>query len=223
MSQRTFITGLLLLAGVAHADVVVGSAAIDRNINDSFIGLSLIYRGVTQPFAGGGSEATTFTFFSDVFANTWVTPFVLEIIGPSSYQVVGIGTSRLTDASGVQSFNFAALAGSALTQAGRNYTFGYSNRAYQADGTGGVIEVAGTANRGAIPFTGYNDFSDQWSYANTGAIQMGMVLGTGGIPLDVSGLNGRIYSANMTFGVIPAPGSLVLAGAGLLMATRRRR
>lgn len=223
MSQRTFITGLLLLTGVTHADVVVGSEAIDRNINDSSVGLSLVYRGVTQPLAGGGAEATTFTFYSDALANTWVTPFVLEIIGPSSYQVVGIGTSRLTDASGVQSFNFAAIAGTALTEVGRNYTFGYSNRAYQADGNGDVIEVAGTANRGAIPFTGYNNFSDQWSYGNTGAIQMGMVLGTGGIPLDGSGFSGRIYSANMTFGVIPAPGSLALAGMGLLAAARRRR
>lgn len=223
MSQRTFITGLLLLAGLAHADVVVGSAAIDRNINDSSSGLSLIYRGGTQPLAGDGSEASTFTFYSDALANTWVTPFVLEITGPSSYQVIGIGASRLTDASGVQSFNFAAIAGSALTEAGKSYTFGYSNRAYESDGAGGVTAIDGTASQGAIPFTGYNDFSDQWSYAISAVVQMGTIFGTGGLALDSSGLNGRIYSANMTFGAVPSPGSLALAGMGLLAAARRRR
>lgn len=221
--MRTVIAGLLVLAGIAQADVVVGSAAIDRNINDSTSGLSLIYRGSTQPLGGDGSEAATFTFYTDALANTWVTPFLLEIIGPASYQVVGIGASRLTDASGVQSFNFAAIAGSALTEAGKSYTFGYSNLAYQSDGNGGVTEVANTANQGAIPFSGYNDFSDLWSYAFAGAIQMGMIFGDGGVGLDSLGLAGRIYSANMTFSAIPAPASLVLAGTGLFMAARRRR
>lgn len=224
MSQRLVITGLVALVGAAQADVVVGSEAIDRNVYDSSGALSLIYRGTTQPLEGNGDYASMFTFYSNSRVGSWITPFLLEVTGEGAYTVVAIGTSRQAGGTGVESFSFSAIAGDAQTMAGHQYTFGYQNKRYVAGETGGVMGVDGTGNTGAIPFTGYNDFSDPWSYTvQDVSLQVGLVYGSGGVALDTFGFTGRIYSANMSFGVIPTPGTAVLAGAGSLLAARRRR
>lgn len=224
MSQRIVITGLLALVGAAQADVVVGSEAIDRNVYDASAAISLIYRGTTQPMEGNGDYASMFTFYSETRAGSWITPFLLEVTGEGAYTVVAIGTSRQAGGTGVESFDFSAIAGDAQTLAGHQYTFGYQNKRYVAGETGGVMGVDGTGNTGAIPFTGYNNFSDPWSYALADVtLQVGLIYGSGGVNLDGLGFTGRIYSANMTFSAVPSPGTLVLAGAGTLLATRRRR
>ncbi len=215
---------LALACGTTASAQVVGSDTIDRDLFDASAGLSLIYRGTTQPLAGDGLVADQFSLYSKRAGGVWwTTPMLLEVTGSDQYTIVSIGTSRgVTGPSGVQMFDFGAIAGSAVLEAGKTYTFGFYTGALAADGTGGVSAVAGTANVGTIPFTGYNDFSDEWSYSILGGTpNVGSVYGTGGAPLDSQGFAGRIYSANLSF--IPAPASMALVGLGGLMAARRRR
>lgn len=82
--------------------------------------------------------------------------------------------------------------------------------------------VGGTLNPGAAPFDGYGIVTDLWSYATASELSIGMVFGSGGQALDNLGLGGRIYSAQMTFDVIPAPGALAAIGVCAIGARRRR-
>ena len=227
MRQSVSIALIAATAGLAHAGII-GSPTIDRNIQDSSIGLSLIYRGATQPSAGDGSVAETFSVFSkgtgNIFSNYWATPLLLEVNAPDQYTVVAIGTSRnLSGQQGVLSFAFDTIAGDPTLQPGKNYSFGYYNGGLTADGTGGTTGVASTQNSGAIPFTGYNDFSDAWSYAFAASPTIGTIFGTGGVNFDSGGAAGRTYSANLSFAPIPAPASAALLALTGLAATRRRR
>lgn len=206
----------------ATSAAVVGSEAVSRALLDSTNGLSLIYRGPTT-LMSGGEQATNFSFYSGRFSTHWVTPFITELTGTNSYTVVAIGTSRQTDSAGVFNFDFDAIAGSAVTEAGKTYSIGFTNAAYTADGTGGVTLTAGTDTSGAVTFDGYGDFSDNWSYAFAGGIQLGTIFGDGGVGFDLQGFAGRIYSANIGFEPIPTPATLALIGAAGLNATRRRR
>ncbi len=215
---------LSAFAAVANAGII-GSETIDRTILDSSRGLALIYRGTTQPLVGDGTFADQFSVYTRGGAATrfWSTPFLLEITAPNQYTVVAIGTSRnLGGEAGVRTFDFAAIAGNAVTQVGKSYTFGYYNAQYIATDQGGVEDVSGTANSGAIPLSGYALTTDLWSYALNTDLAIGAIYGTGGFALDSQGFAGRIYSANLSFGV-PAPAAAAtLALAGLTAARRRR-
>ncbi|MCA9310872.1 MAG: hypothetical protein KDA21_06680, partial [Phycisphaerales bacterium] len=208
---RMALCAVVVSAGSAQA-ALLGSDLIDRDLSDVGIGLSLIYRGGTQPLAGDGSVADEFSVYSlgtgGVTGEYWITPFLLEITATDQYTIVAIGSSRdLTGEVGVRSFGFDTIAGDATLEAGKSYTFGYRNAQHVA-GTDGVSTVAGTQNSGAVPFTGYNDFSDPWSYAFAPALSIGTIFGAGGITLDLSGFNGRIYSAQLS--TIPAPAGCAL-------------
>jgi len=218
-----FAGAVCALTTAAGGSVVVGSAATARALLDASSGACLVYRGSTQPFAGNGHSLLNFEYYAQrQMSAGWITPFLLEVTGVDSYTVVAIGTSHLGGAVGVNSFAFDALTGSAATLVGSNYTFGYQNVRYESDGAGGVSQVASTSNAGVIPFTGYNDFSDRWSYALGADLEVGTVFGAGGVALDSLGFPGRIYSANVTFDVVPAPGSVALLAFGLIAIGRRR-
>lgn len=217
------ILGVIVACGTpADAESVIGSATIFRDHLDSSVGLTLIYRGATQPYVGDGGTATTFSIFANTLGGTWVTPFLLESDGVGSYTVVAIGQSVQPAAIGSESFDFASIAGAAQTLAGKTYSFGYQNARYQTDGTGGVARVAGSATSGAIPFTGYGITLDPWSYASASELYVGQIYGDGGVALDFGGLTGRVYSANLSFVRVPTPGSLALSAVGGLCLLRRR-
>ena len=217
MNQFSALVTATLIASTPIAyGSVMGSGLIDRDFQDTTAGLSLIYRGVTQPLPGDNTIADQFSVYSrgggPFSGDYWVTPFLLEITADNQYTIVAIGTSRnLTGQVGVLSFDFETIAGSAALQPGSNYTFGYRNAAQLAD-DGEVTTIAGTENVGAIPLTGFTDFSDPWSYAFAPNIEIGTVFGTGGLALDQQGLNGRIYSAELST-TIPTPTTLALLGA----------
>ncbi len=224
LAIRITLSAVVVSAGSAHA-ALLGSDLIDRDLSDVSAGLSLIYRGATQPVAGDGGFADQFSVYSQGSGGSagqyWITPFLLEVTGTDQYTIVAIGSSRdLTGEVGVRSYGFGTIAGDATLEAGKSYTFGYRNAQHEA-GVGGVSTVAGTQNSGAVPFTGYDDFSDQWSYAFSPELSIGTVFGTGGVALDMSGFSGRIYSAQLS--TIPAPaGCALLASAGFIAARRRR-
>lgn len=147
---------------------------------------------------------------------------MLEITGDSHYTIVAIGTSQdLTGEVGVRSFDLNSIAGDATLEVGKSYTFGYRNAQHQ------VLEVEvstvnGTQNVGAVPLTGFDDFSDKWSYGFANEIAIGTIFGTGGIALDTQGLDGRIYSAQLST-MIPASASVGMLSLAAVFATRRRR
>ena len=222
-------TAALIAAAVAscpaHA-AVMGSELIDRNLVDAAPGLSLIYRGDSQPLAGDGAVPDQFGVYARGLGTPgggqfWITPFLLEVTGVEQYTVVAIGTSRdLSGELGALSFDFDTIAGNATLEAGKSYTFGYRNAQHEFDGNS-VSTVAGTQNIGSVPFTGYGDYSDLWSYASAADLDIGTIFGNGGNPLDANGFDGRIYSAQ--FSTIPTPTGTAALACAAFVAVRRRR
>jgi hypothetical protein len=183
----------LLLVSPALAQTV-GSPVIDRPINDTSSGLTLLYRGPTQPMPGPTS-ATSWSFFDDESSGGKVTPMIFEFSGANQWKVVAIGTPRTSTGAGVQTHPFATQAGTTTLVAGKQYTIGFAHRDYTF--AGGVATPA-TSYSGVVDFTGYNVFTDTWSYI-TGTTNIGTLVGTGGLPLDSLGSGGRIYSASVSF------------------------
>lgn len=169
----------------------IKSPIVARPIDDSAVGVIYLYQGGTQPVWGPGT-VTQWSFFDNDAgsAGAKVTPLILEVTGATQWTVVAIGTSRASGSNGVQTHPFGAIAGSATLQAGKRYTIGFTHRGYTGTWPN-LVPDAGSP--GVVDFTGYNDFSDKWSYA-IGVASLGTVLGTGGLVLDGFGLGGRIYS-----------------------------
>lgn len=184
----------LLLASPAVAQTV-GSPVIDRPLNDSSVGLTCIYRGPTQPLAGPAA-ATNWSFFDNESANgSKVTPLIFEVTGANQWKVVAIGTPRTSTGGGVQTHPFATQAGTTTLQPGKQYTIGFAHRDYTF---AGGAATPGAGYGGVVDFTGYDIFTDTWSYI-TGTTNVGTLVGTGGLALDGLGLGGRIYSASVSF------------------------
>jgi len=186
------LAAAMLGATSAAAQTTVGSPAIDRQLLDTQTGITCIYRGPTQPIFGPG-RVGTWTFF-DPTPNGVITPLLFEKTGVTAWTIVGVGTSRFSDGSGAQTFDFATLVGTRTLEHGREYTIGFTNRNFMLDANGSL--VAGGVSPGVAEFDGYGLTSDLWSYA-LATVNLGAVLGTGGAVLDASQFfSGRIYSMN---------------------------
>jgi hypothetical protein len=184
----------LLLASPAVAQTA-GSPVIDRPLNDSSTGLTLIYRGPTQPLAGP-SAATNWSFFDNETSNgSKVTPMIFQVTGANQWKLVAIGTPRTSTGAGVQTHPFATQAGTTTLQPGKQYTIGFAHQDYTF---AGGAATPGASYGGVVDFTGYSVFSDLWSYI-TETTNVGTLVGTGGLLLDGQGFSGRIYSVSMSF------------------------
>ena len=182
----------LLLAVPAVAQTV-GSPVIDRPLDDSSSGLTYIYRGTTQPLAGPAT-ANTWSFFDTSSGS--VTPFIFEVTGANQWKIVAIGTPRLSAGAGAQTYPFATQAGITALQAGKQYTIGFAHRNFTfAAG----VATPGSASNATVDFTGYNNFTDTWSYVFANTPNIGTIVGTGGLALDSFGSAGRIYSMSVSF------------------------
>ena len=190
----------LSFAGLASstafaATTDVGSPVIDRNNDDSSAGVIYLYLGGTQPLLGPGT-LDSWSFFNNEVSQSGgkVTPLLYEVSGANQWKVVAIGTTRTATSAGVQTHPFAAIAGSAVLDAAKQYTMGFTHRGYTLQGP---TVVADGGYGGIVDFVGYGIYTDRWAYA-FGTAAMGSILGTGGIVLDSSGFGGRIYSAKFT-------------------------
>jgi hypothetical protein len=193
----------LCVPSIALAQLQCGSPVIDRPLNDATPGLVCIYRGGTQPLTGPGRVERWSFYNNELVSSAQVTPLILERLAADSWKVVCVGTSRTASNAGVQSHNFDALVGSATLLPGKQYTVGFTHRSYSLSGQ---TLVPGNAHYGIVDFTGYNIFTDQWSYA-TAIPELDTVYGSGGSLVDGLGFPGRIYSVQFELsGVYQLPG-----------------
>jgi hypothetical protein len=228
--RRSFLCGCVFalqaalgFCGLARA-VTIGDPVTQRAFLDRDAGQVYVYAGSTSPFPITGT-AQTWSFYDSKVAGGVVTPLLLRILGPGSYEVTGIGTSQLSGAGGVVTSSFGLIAGSDFVEGG-GYTFGFTNRAYTVES--GQF-TAGASSAGVVPYDHPSATIpyDQWyetAQLQTGGpvtVAVGSVFGSGGTAFYVSGAGDRVYSADLT---VPEPASTVgLCGFGLGVLSRRRR
>lgn len=187
-----FVGSLLAPPAAAQDCEPVGSPIVSRPNNDSSPGLVLIYRGPTSPVSGPG-EVESWRFYSGGPVGS-VTPLLFRVEASGAFTLIGVGTSRPGDGTGVQAHPFGLIVGTDQLDAGVQYTFGFTHRGLEAGpGPGQIIQ--NTVSAGVVDYDGYNIFTDPWDYAVTGLITLGSLYGPGGIALNSLGLPGRIYSA----------------------------
>jgi hypothetical protein len=186
----------LVLAAGAHAQVAcdpAGSDPIARPITDSASGFLFIYRGVDQPVLGP-DELVRYKFYSNT-GSGWVTPLLFRIPSPNRYEIVAIGQAAPIIGPGLYDRDFIPIVGSNVLLDGEEYTFGFVSGGLTASSATSATNTNPAA--GSIAFSGYNIFTDLWSYAapiSAPTYSLGQAYGTGGQPLDSSGFAGRIYS-----------------------------
>ena len=189
---------------------IIGSPVVPRQYTDVDAGQVCVYDGLTSPFPTSGT-AWSWSFFDRQNAGRLVTPLVFQITANDSFTLTGIGTTRISTGTGLQSYPFGLIAGSDRITGG-HYTFGFTNRAYTAFNS---QPVAGTSNDGVIPFDrpGSTVPVDPWevtaAVTSSGPVTLGIgsIIGSGGVQIyngqDPGGLV-RIYSAQMTEVDFPA-------------------
>ncbi len=168
----------------------VGSPLEQRPVTDTSQGVVLIYRG-DAPVQGPG-VLDAWRFYDTNSLNGRVTPLLFEIQN-DTFVLVGVGTSRLSAATGMQQHPFAPIAGTDQLSAGTEYAVGFTTRSFEPSGPGAFTQT-GTST-GVIEFTGYSIFTDPWDYALPSSMHLGQVYGPGGVGLNPIGFSGRIYSA----------------------------
>src|SRR5258708_5116834 len=123
----------------------IGSPLIHRQFADIDHGQIYIYNGSASPFQSRG-RVSTWGFFDDRNAGLSVTPMIFKVTGKDAFTVTGVGTTRVSAGSGLQSYSFDLIAGNGDVLPGQ-YTFGFANRAYAVRGR---ALVAGAPNTGVI-------------------------------------------------------------------------
>ncbi len=196
------VTCSILLGSHQASGAGLGSSLIRRQFVDIDAGQVYVYRGVGGLALAG--RVLTWAFFDDRNAGRSVTPLLLKKTGTACFTVTGIGSTRESAGSGLQSFPFETIAGSEHLAPG--YTFGFVNRAYS---TNANQLVPGLPNTGVICFDRPSAAipNDPWlvtagiSSGGAVALQIGTVIGSGSVPaynsIDPGGLD-RVYSAQVT-------------------------
>ena len=212
-NHRTHCHAVLLIAVLCslpatsvHAGTI-GQDLIDHSLQDTAAGSIFAYNSESFP---ASEMVTSWSVYSDV--GGVVTPLIFEMVG-GEYIIRGVGTSRTSDASGIQTFDFDVTAGSAMVQPG--YLLGWKDGT-DADATQtGVIDLEIGA-----PSTG--DY--QWFVGgHSGDLTDGSNLGVG---VNLIGTYGQVRDYSVQFTTIPEPSACVLLGLGMLSLlgyTRRRR
>lgn len=113
-----------------------GSPLVDRWENDSNAGTLVV---LSTPVSRPG-RVTEWSFFDNDTPGHKVTPLLFEALPGDRYALRGIGTTRTSDASGVQSFPFGLIAGS--DTAGPQTCVGFMDMAVEAM-SGGVLNATG--------------------------------------------------------------------------------
>lgn len=223
---RSFSVLAFVIGSAAYGDTI-GSPLVQRALKDVNSGQVYIYDGSTSPFLSDG-VASTWSFYDASSAGGVVTPLLFREISNNTFVLTGIGTTRVSNASGVQTYSFDLIAGSDAV-VGESYTFGFTNRTYTI--SAGNL-TAGGSTAGVVPHDSPTLTTDQWLETATAAMTTGGVpvtlsigseFGSVGTPFfDNGGGKQRVYSAQLT--VAPEPTCAALFyGAGMMLLLRRAR
>lgn len=140
------------------ADVIVGNDLIERSKNDRTPG-SVFVLPKTLNLGFSLSGWSVFDINSNGSSRYSITPLLLQQGSDSSFTVQGLGTTQVSDGSGIQSFDFGLMSGTnEITSS--NFFFGWK------DGT------SGTNNAGVI------DYDDGGSIIWLGSSQTDISIGT---------------------------------------------
>jgi len=194
------IVGFAILPAGVHGERI-GSPLLHRPFADVDRGQVYIYKGTGDAFQSYG-KISAWAFYDDQKAGMSVTPLLFKIVGKDIYALVGVGTTRASAGTGLQSFSFDLIAGSDDVAPGQ-FTFGFANRAYSV--RNGAL-AAGAPNTGAVAIERPSATvpNDPWvvtaevSSGGPIALNIGTIIGGQGIPIynpmDPEGLD-RVYSA----------------------------
>jgi len=192
----------------------VGSPLIHRRFTDIDFGQVYIYKGIRRCGMQGiywqatfqrSGKVASWSFFDDRNTGLSVTPLIFKVTGYDTFTLAGVGATRVSAATGVQTFDFQVIAGTAYVCPGE-YTFGFANRAYTLKGTALVAQAPNTGVV-AIDRPSATIPNDPWivtSETSSGgsiALNIGTIIGGNGIPIynpiDPGG-HDRVYSAQAT-------------------------
>ncbi len=202
-SQHIFVLAVLA-AGVF--------AAASPQMQADTIGYDLIARGTPNTTIGDiwglpvsffdglttAQQVSTWGFYNKTAGTEGrnITPFIAKYDSETNnYSITGLGTTRTNDASGVQTFAFGLVSGSATIEKG--YTFGW------VDGTTSVgnASVAEWDGSGPVILFSYsNDNPDLYLNKTMGAAMPSFT---------------QTLSVQVTASPIPEPSSLVLVGMAI--------
>ena len=210
-SRLLGVTIALLAASGAQA-ATVGNALIDRStVDGNPAGIYI----VGQAFAVAGQSLTNYSFFSDGAGD--ITPFLFTRLANADastavFKLAAIGTQRAVTTSGVVSYDFEAVTGSAVTTASSYFGFRNSAGAVVKFGYTGSVANGGTfITEGGISLRDSRSFAADQFYFNR-----------------LDALNDREYSimASATGGATvpePATWAMMIGGFGLVGGGMRRR
>ncbi len=118
----------------SEAGETVGPEVIRRASSDFSLGSIVVLK--SQPFTTTG-EVASWSFYSETTRT--ITPLVFRSVG-DEYQIVGIGRTRTSDGTGMQTFAFELQSGSANVD-GSGYFFGFKD-GDNANNVAGVVRWA---------------------------------------------------------------------------------
>jgi hypothetical protein len=224
-----FVYVFLLIGSLQGINAgTVGDPLITRQTTDTTPGLLFAYDGTF----GAVGNVLTWSFYAGSnnpslqnIAGQQITPVILDQSTPGGWSVTGIGTTQTVSGSGLYTFNFGLVSGSAAV--GPNLTFGWYDGSSTASNPGTIsFDLATTA-------VGFSDFvSLAFPVLNTAYATQNDFTGAND---GTSWTGGRIYSVQFVSSEsdiptdppadAPEPSSLamMLAGAFTLIALKSRR
>ena len=111
-----------LASPLAAQTTTFGSDLVNRANNDSADGMLYLY----DTPSGVTGRAQTFSFFDNESGSRVITPLIFEKLSDSQFVLRGVGTTRVPNGTGAQSYPFGLIAGSDAM--GPNHTFGFIDR-----------------------------------------------------------------------------------------------
>lgn len=202
------VASLLAIASApsVSAAVTVGNPAVAADVVDSCVVCTFV---INQGFGVGGLSLSTYDFYANNAAT--ITPFVAsrnDVGTTANFTVTGIGTQR-NAALGVNTFDFATVAGTNLTSVNSYFGFAYDNGGVVAFDYSSPTATSGTFVGPANYFPSLGTtFSSQFASQPDNSYDA---------------LNARTYSINATAVPEPSTWALMLAGFGMVGFALRRR
>ncbi len=124
-------TLIFLFPVQAQTDEKMGHPLINRSIHDTGSGGIFLFE---SSFTLENSTLINFSFYDDDFPGRQITPLIFES-SSSDWKIVGVGTTRTTDGSGPQTYDFGLVSGSSATGPGKHFGWKHGDLTSRENGT----------------------------------------------------------------------------------------